>query len=372
MGFWHTSYMEFHEPSGEGWILPQRPPVYPCTACAAVFDHVEQLEIHRFEGHAYIRPTLLFGGNECGKTAQQVTSETSEADWATVQTDQAWINGNPVEVDDVPEHLAQHRAEAVVVRLANRDLETEVHLHFSIALPEDLDGVDRCLLDMAAAGRLDLPAIEKFLSDASPYATAGHYLDGLAHYFYGVLARERSPQSGLKHEEYRERYDMAASALWGYPRAPAQTICDLIAFHYNQFGSIPPLEQAPPSRLTAVAARFRRLLNGGSSTQEGGALTDSGSTMDRLLSDEETELVLSWCALPLDGSTAKEIDAAERHVPHCDPYDALKLRVAASTHHVNTGTVAKAVRHAHELRNNPAAERWAQTILSFAKREQTI
>lgn len=371
MGFWHTGYMEFHEPSGEGWILPDRPPVYPCTECGEVFDRVEKLEVHRFEGHAYVRPSLLFRGQECGRTALQITSETAENDWATLQADQAWINGSPVQVEEIPERLARRRVEAVAVRLANRDLESETLLHFSIALPQDLDGVDRCLIDMTTAGRLDLSAIDKLLTDARPYTTAAHYLDGLAHYFYGVLARERSPQSGLKHEEYRERYDRAASTLRQYPRAPAQVICDLIAFHYNQFAAIPLTKNALPTRLASVADRIRRLLRGAAPMQERKALTDSDATMDRLFSDEETELVLKWCALPLDDSAGKDIAAAERHVPHCDPYDALKLRVIAATHHVNTGGVDQAVRHARELRNNPAAERWAQTIIFMAKREQS-
>ena len=66
MGFWHTGYMEFHEPSGEGTLrsLPPPPPVYPCKACGVAFKSRRDFEVHLFKGHSLRRPTLVFRGRE--------------------------------------------------------------------------------------------------------------------------------------------------------------------------------------------------------------------------------------------------------------------------------------------------------------------
>ena len=53
MGFWHTGYAEFHEPSGlEGYIYSPPPPVrYVCEHCTASFAELEELRRHAGRYH---------------------------------------------------------------------------------------------------------------------------------------------------------------------------------------------------------------------------------------------------------------------------------------------------------------------------------
>ena len=51
MGFWHTGYMEFHEPVGLGSGVKATPPVFRCSHCPATFPSSAELRTHRFEMH---------------------------------------------------------------------------------------------------------------------------------------------------------------------------------------------------------------------------------------------------------------------------------------------------------------------------------
>ena len=52
MGFWHTGYMEFHEPTGQGSFTPTAslPPAYPCPTCGLEFSSERDSRVHAFEG----------------------------------------------------------------------------------------------------------------------------------------------------------------------------------------------------------------------------------------------------------------------------------------------------------------------------------
>ncbi len=63
MGFWHTGYMDFHEPTGlDGWVFDPKPPTFPCKHCGAIWNSLDDLRKHRFEKHSLIRPILFIDG----------------------------------------------------------------------------------------------------------------------------------------------------------------------------------------------------------------------------------------------------------------------------------------------------------------------
>ena len=68
MGFWHTGYMDFHEPVGLGDGYPPPTPVYACQMCSEEFPNPDDLRAHRFESHPLSRPVLLVRGVEVGST----------------------------------------------------------------------------------------------------------------------------------------------------------------------------------------------------------------------------------------------------------------------------------------------------------------
>ena len=365
MGFWHTGYMEFHDVnppgvtdfigSGREWI-----PEYRCVRCGATFDSPRALENHSFEGHGTPVPVLLFRGLECGRTPVVVTDPTRAEDWVTLQCDQAWMNARAVDPEELPSLLAAERFRTVTIKLAKGDIAMEYVVDFSVADPDDLDGVDGCLDDLARARRLDLRSIEAFIQAAAGYASAVRYVDGIANYFYGVLAREGSPESGLRRAQYRERYDVAASTLVNFDRGPAQTIAGLVAFHYNQFDAVRPGTSSP--RLVWAARRLEVCLRGHVPDVEGFAgQTEVG--LDRVLSDAETERVLRWSSVPLDSRASSAIREMEGYLRDCEPFDRLKLRIVVAEVQWRVGNAEQARRHAQDLRNNDASATWANSML---------
>src|SRR6516164_5041408 len=97
MGFWHTGYMEFHEPSGEGSFKQAVPAplTYPCPKCGLEFVSERDLRVHAFAGHATPRPTLVFMGRECGRSRLTVTRDTSAAEWVMRNAQSVRVNGRP-------------------------------------------------------------------------------------------------------------------------------------------------------------------------------------------------------------------------------------------------------------------------------------
>lgn len=65
MGFWHTGYMEFHEDAFFSAVFasakaPYRHSVIPCPDCGLTFATLQDFELHRFNGHLFVRPTFSF------------------------------------------------------------------------------------------------------------------------------------------------------------------------------------------------------------------------------------------------------------------------------------------------------------------------
>lgn len=373
MGFWHTGYMEFHEDAFfgaafPGTMAPYQPAAIPCPDCGMTFLILEDLERHRFNGHLFVRPTLLLRGRECGRSRLTVAEPTTEDDWSVLDSESITINGRRAMPSEAGSILSQFDRGIARVVLANERSEQEFDLRFSVADPSDLDGVDDWLHDMVHRHQLTIAAIEVFLAATTQYATtAADYRDGIATYLYGVLARERSPESGLEHDAYRDRFDEAVSLLGGFDRVPADVICGLVAFHYNQFDRSILRTRSP--RVAWASRRLLRLL-GGESLTDDEVVAPERSSLDFVLSDAATEQVLGWCCIPLDGSARVEIEDMEASLDVQEPFDQLKLRVIAAEHHLRSGARERAQVHVNELRHNAVAEAWARACISRNPRQE--
>src|SRR5258708_19848027 len=124
MGFWHTGYMEFHEPTGEGSFAPTAPlpPTYPCPTCGLEFSSERDFRVHAFEGHATPRPVLVLRGRERGSSRLTVTTETSTADWVIQNAQSVAVNGRLATVDQAVPFLASQRSGVTDVTLTNGDV----------------------------------------------------------------------------------------------------------------------------------------------------------------------------------------------------------------------------------------------------------
>lgn len=362
MGFWARDRLDQLDLWPPGPFLEGRPPPPPtflCPWCETVFESRSQLEEHTFRGHHQPRPLLLFRGQECGSSLVPISASTEPEDWATVQVDRAWVNDSPTDPGRLPVLLARETNRHVDVRLASQSVEAEFKLQFQVVDPAELHEVDMNLRAMAEDRRLDLRAIESFVRACRNLHSAARYYDAFAQYFYGVLARERSPESNLRPQDYRVKYDMAGWVLSQFDTVPARTVSGLIAFHFNQFART--MAQALGSeRLFGAAQRLRQFLLFESPGNPHVKNTQGG--FDRLFTDAETERVLQWVTAPFTRDSSRMFDEAAAFAISCESLDQVKLRIILAEYRRRLGETAAARRHVDALLHNELTKHWARSL----------
>lgn len=374
MGFWHTGYMEFHEPT-EGWsdipFVPI-PPEFPCEQCNAIFLTPELLNVHRFEGHASNRARLFLHKRECGRSRTSIVSPTVASDWVFENAISITVNGRPVDEFTAKQILSSSKG-VVKVGLQGEHIVHNFEFAFEMADEADLDAVESAFSELILNRELSSFAIQKFMKRCRSLDASSRYFNGLASYLYGVLAREHSPESSLWQDSkgmttYRSRFDDAVSQLSLIDRAHAKTVCGLVAFHYNHFDIAMRKTQSP--RISQVAGRLSSMMSA-SETGDTCALLGffDSSSLERALCDDVTERLLRWCAIPLDGSAHDSIEEIERAIPAAEPLDQLKMHLIAGEHYLVCGQADQALQHADDLRHTPAASAWHRFVRQRANED---
>ncbi|TLM86005.1 hypothetical protein [Pseudarthrobacter sp. NamE5] len=362
MGFWQTGYMEFREVTGDGpnnQVEP-KPAAFVCSKCRIEFSSERDLRVHSFEGHAVRRPVLVFRGRECGRSRLTITTATSAHDWEIRSSNIVEVNDVQMSADSAIELLTAQRSGIVDVTLVNSEVVKKSQFEFALAEEDDLDGVDAALARLIDARELSAQAVDDFIMRAMGYRSAERYASGLAFYLYGVLAREELAESGVsgrhgKSEEYESKYDKAVGILGTFDRVPAEAICGIVAFHYNQFQRA--MARTKSQRVSEVSLRFQALLHG--LPWRSAAIGDAAHPgLDSALSDSAIEQVLIWSALPLDGSAAADVTEALSQISGQLPRDMFKLHLVAAEHSYAAGDLTAASRHAEYLRHSRKAETW--------------
>jgi len=365
MGFWQTGYMEFHEPTGEGSFPPAGPlpPAYPCPTCGLEFSTERDFRVHAFEGHATPRPVLVLRGRECGRSRLTVTTKTSMADWVIQNARSVAVNGRLATVDQAAAFLASQRSGVTEVTLTNGDVNRAFEFEFTLADEADLAGVDAALGRLIEGGELSPRAIDDFIMRSKRYPTASRYMSGLANYLYGVLAREGAAESGILDKPhdvgYEAKYDQAVGILGSFDRAPAEAICGIVAFHYNQFDRA--MTKTKSQRVAEVSLRFQAMLKG-EHWPSGDLWRAPHASLDFALSDSAIEQVLKWSAVALDGTAAVAVAALVANLESQRPYDALKLHMVAAEHCLSVGDLTSALRHAEWMRHGRITEGWYEAF----------
>jgi hypothetical protein len=365
LGFWHTGYLDQLGlgPPGVHFdtVAPAPEPLAPeflCARCGEAFDTFLELETHTFGGHPEPRPILYYRGRECGTTTVNIVSLTTPDDWSILQVEQAWLNNQQVEPNRVCDMLARESHRVVDLRLAAGQITATFRLGFQVPDPSDLDGVDHCLSTLANGQQLDWRSIDHFVGQCQQFRTAQAYYDAFAQYFYGVLARERSPDSGLPSSAYRGKYEYAASQLTQYDRVVARTVSSIIAFHFNQFTQASAGGGGSP-RLLQAADRILNCLAGKKPSKK---VKSESQGFDPLFTDAETERVLRWVCIPFDVSAGEDVTAMESYLVGCESYDRVKLQVIAAVYHEEAGEWDRARRHVDDLLHNDLTAEWATTM----------
>jgi hypothetical protein len=367
MGFWHTGYIEFHEPVGLDEAYTPEPIVYRCRHCDGTFTTSDELQVHRFESHAYERPLLFIHGLEIGTTPLRITRILQPDEVRAFRFDYARINGKQVAPNKLSEELARTTNDRVTVELVNAGVTARFDISFEIASDTDLAGVDNCFLAVARLGRLDLRAIEDFIFASCTFPSAIGYCDGICEYLYGVLAKERSPDSSLDYEAYREKFSRAADALKDFHRPLSQAIGALVAFHYNHFAR--SLELGGNLRVGIAAGRFERWLEGDVGGARAALSLSYNDSLEKLLTDFETERLISWSVARSEIILPQLQDIESILQQDIPEFDRAKLRILLAEIYSSQGDAQKAKPHVRELLNNPTLGHWAEHLIERVSTE---
>ncbi len=364
MGFWARDRADLNDYWQPPIRLPKRvepAQTFRCTMCAYRSADAGELIQHQRDVHVRIAPTLYFRGVACGQTRLTISTETQPEDWGVSGFSDATINDTTVKFDDVPYVLTGFRQRYVDVVLHGVANDLPVRLQFDVAEEADLAGVEACMARTVEHARLDRRAIDEFIDASSRHRSATTYRDGIAQYMYGVLARERSPETDLPHEAYRGRFEHASAVLRPIQRPVAQSIVGLVAFHFNQFDQIPDVVES--TRLGQVSRRILACLDGQRLPEAPlPPMQRSALMIDTLFSDADTEQILRWWTAGR-AVTDAQLEMIQHRLGRADALDVPKLHILAGELSLSRGNHLHARQHANELRNNQLANRWASSML---------
>jgi len=272
------------------------------------------------------------------------------------------INGVSITPGSLGKKLAETTNNTMIVELLNDGVSSQFTFQFEIASEEDLEGVDRCFIDVARRRRLDMRAIEDFIAAARRFPTAIGYCDGVCEYFYGVLAKEQANDSHIPYEAYLEKYTRAADVLKDFNRPLARSICALIEFHFNHFVECTKL--AGNTRVGIAAGRFNRWIEGDTSGARNLLTQTFDDSFEKLFTDSETERLITWSVAEPQLSLLQLQDAESIVRQDIPELDRAKIRILLAESHTQYGHLEEAKRNARELRNNQTLGRWAERLLN--------
>jgi hypothetical protein len=371
MGFWHTGYAEFHESSGlDGFVYSPPPPVrYHCEHCSANFDELEDLRRHRFESHPLRQPALWLRGRAVGALPITVLSALRPGDVVMEDTTRCLLNGQTVAMAELGSRLARMSREFVELELTNTGTVTSCKLDFRIADEGHLVRVEEAFLRMARDRVLTIDSLSRFIQDCRTFEDAMPYCDGICHYLYGVMAKEKSADSGLRQGQYVERFVRASDELAGYDRTLARSIRALVAFQFNQFDEASRFS-IEGSSLRHAAGAFSDLLKGLPWHYGAAFAPPLVCAVQDLLTDQDTLQVLADASCNLVQLKAHS-EILEEHLRRATAgYDRLKrvlLSAEAMAARGDKKSYATARALAREMAGRPDTRVWAEALLERLK-----
>ncbi|QRY53807.1 hypothetical protein [Mycolicibacterium septicum] len=299
-----------------------------------------------------------------------MTYKTRLEDWAVTNADAAWVNKQPSSIADAVRHLVEQRNGTADIMLGNAQVRSEFQFEFALAEKRDLEGVDSALEHLIRGAGLSMETLDTFIMDSKRYASATRYYSALADYLYGAAMREDDEEHGDAdfapgRAAYEDRFDSAVNILGTFDRPPAEAICGIVAFHYNQFGLA--MTKTRSQRVAEVSMRFEAMLRFGQWNRRDLAPVPHGS-LDYALSDGIMEQVLRWSCIPIDGTAPPSVveDMVEQ-LDRLRPLDQFKLHLIGAEHFLAAGDRLNASKHADLVRHGPAAQ-WYSDFRSRLER----
>lgn len=363
MGFWHTGYIEFHEPTGLYPPIKPSPPTFPCVHCSNVYGSMADLRNHRFESHPLHRPLMFVHGLELGIRPLRVRRKLAAADIKVERCTRAVLNGNDVSLSVLPDKIAAVTSDVCHVTLLATGVTARFELDIRVASERDLIGVEKGFSTIVGRRKLDTRAVEDFIVAASSFQSASSYCDGICTYLYGILAKERASDTSLPHDEYLPRFSRAAEELAAYDRPLAHIISAAVAFHFNHFREAARL--GATSRLGQVAQRYATWIECSPPPNIPDSVGHQVTRLDSLITDWETEQIIRWATRPLPDLFGHLADVQAFLTQDLVEFDKMKLHVLLAQLWLSRGHAPNAVAHAKALRNVPALGQWSEAIIGL-------
>lgn len=360
MGLWQTGYLDKLDTGYDGYTFTPKPVVYTCAQCSLQFNNKDELLEHRFQDHPYARPTLFFMGNELPSFRKIISREIKPDDFFTANCEYVLVDDCQLHVSKLGANLCQVKRGIKRIILFNNDISSEYEINFKIPEQHDLADIDRRFFEFTKSGVLDRKSIDDFIESAGRFQSATNYLDGLAQYMYGVLAKDQKGNSGLPIEQYKEKYNQALDSLHDYETYLARIICGVIDYNFNVFVSYPSLSMAPI--LQQSMCFFEKMLSG--SYQMAAEINvlnvPSG---DKVPLDSYTDKIIAWSLNAGERTeNLNQVDAV-LHRGQFTPEDQVKLRIIAVSYALRYDNKGKARELVRPMVNDAVYGEWAAKLL---------
>ena len=364
MGFWHPGMHGVYDPTSIAIpkFLPS-PVLYGCELCQRNFSDVEKLRRHRFEQHPIRQPALIINGRPVSSTPLKVQSGLKPSDIIIEDAELCWVDGKTISKDSLKLLLADANTSFHKIRLSNKGARTEVSLDFQVANQSDLIEVERALVRIAMGQHLTLEAVGRFINECRELATGILYCDGIAHYLYGVMAKEQMTSTSLDITSYPSRFSKAYDQLTDINRPVARSIRALVSFHFNHFRDAEAL--APTGSLQKAASAFAGLLEGKSWNFPEDTKVTNNEVLASLLTDQATLEILRDSCIEL--STLKSNSelltlSLSKISAGYDRSKRILLAVEALSHRAESDSKALAKEIVRELLPQDFAKTWCEVI----------
>ncbi|RDK09150.1 hypothetical protein [Cupriavidus lacunae] len=359
---------------GSSMVIPElprpvldRPQVFTCSLCHEDFPSYEHWFQHRFEAHPYRRPLLVLGSREVNTPRFVVTTTLKPKQIQAINAEICRLDGQTISPATLAHRLATAKSGFFKVELVGAEgkLKVEYEISIEIATTEHASLVEQEFARLYTSGGVSVTSISGFIQATAGARTAQRYVDGLAAYLYGLLAKDQRGGTILSQEQGRARFNEAHQALAEIDRPLATVVAGIVSFQLNAFSKNEGLVAVPRLR---VAMRWFDSVR---KTGLLGAIEECDSTLAptaHVPLDSSTDEVLTWMGLSPSKISALTRQI-EKRMQQDDwlPEDRIKAKVLLASIYESEGAITKAAQVARGFRHDPVFGRLAERLISDKK-----
>ncbi|WP_250473083.1 hypothetical protein [Caballeronia sp. GAFFF1] len=359
---------------GSSMVIPELPRpvlnrqhVFTCPVCHQSFASYEDRFQHRFEAHPYQRPLLVLGAHEVTTPRFVVTTALSPEQIKAVNAETCRLDGKTITAKTLARRLAEAKSGFFKVELAGTQGKITVSYEISIEVASDAHAflVEQEFARLYSPGVVSVASVSAFIRAASEARTARRYVDGLAAYLYGILAKDQRGDTTLSQEQGRARLNEAGQTLSEIGRPLAAAVAGIVSFQSNAFSRNERLAAVP--RLQSAMSWFESVRTSGQQLivgREDGPITPNACVP----LDSATDEILAWMEMPHDRLRGHTKQIAKRgQQDDWLPEDRIKAKVLLAAIHETEGDAGQAGKVARDFRHDPVFSRLAERLISSEK-----